>query len=192
MVADQPTNPAAILARTREAWTALDAALAQISTEEMLRPRTSEGWSLRDILCHLGNPWLTAQLDAHLDGREPTMLACFGHEVPPEPSEDMSTNDGRNDWHRRALRSLSMKQVHARYLDFRGRTEAILERLPEGEGEVIYALLPFGHVGRVGPAGPAGPGGPLAFPLWQWLREETWHHFEDHLRDFEAAIQTTR
>lgn len=189
MVAGHPTTPAAILARTREAWAALDTALAQISTEEMLRTRTPEGWSLRDILCHLGNPWLTAQLEAHLDGREPTMLACFGHEVPPQPSEDVATNDGRNAWHRRALRNLSMEQVHARYLDFRGRTDAILERLPEDEGEVVYALVPFGHTNRVRPA---GPGEPLAFPLWQWLRGETWHHFEDHLRDFEAAIQATR
>ena len=186
MVAAPPTTPSAILARTREAWAALDTALALIDRDELLRPRTAEGWSLRDILCHLGNPWLTAQIEAHLDGREPTMLSCYGHEVAPEPGEDMSTNDGRNAWHRRALRGLSLEQVHARYLDFRGRTETILRRLPETEGDVIYALVPFGHVGRVLPA---REGGPMAFPLWQWLRGETWHHFEDHLRDFEGATR---
>ena len=119
MVGAPPTTPAAILARTREAWAALDTALVLIDGQEMLRPRTPEGWSLRDILCHLGNPWLTAQIQAHLDGRNPEMFTCFGHEVPPEPSEDMSTNDGRNAWHQRALRRLSLD----RYLDFRGRTE---------------------------------------------------------------------
>ncbi len=186
MVAGQPTTPSAILARTRGTWAALDSALILIDATEMLRPRTPEGWSLRDFLCHLGNPWLTAQLEAHLDGREPTMIACFGHEVVPEPYEDMSTNDGRNAWHHRALASLSLEQVHARYLDFRGRTEALLQRLPETEGEVIYALTPFGLTGRVRPA---SAGEPMAFPLWQWLRGETWHHFEDHFPAFEAAAR---
>ncbi len=184
MVGAPPTTPAAILARTRVAWAALDTALVLIDGEKMLRPHTPEGWSLRDILCHLGNPWLTAQIEAHLDGRDPEMFTCFGHEVPPEPSEDMSTNDGRNAWHQRALRGLSLEQVHDRYLDFRGRTEALLLRLPESEGDVVYALVPFGHTGRVRPA---LPGEPMSFPLWQWLRGETWHHFEDHLPAFEAA-----
>ena len=186
MVGDQPTTPSAILARTREAWAALDAALASISPEEMLRPHTPEGWSLRDILCHLGNPWLTAQIEAHLDGREPTMLGCYGHEIPIAPDEDMTSNDGRNAWHRRALRNLSLEQIHARYLDFRGRTEALLLRLPEAEGDVIYALVPFGDIGRVRPA-PEGT--PMSFPLWQWLRGETWHHFEDHLPAFQTAAR---
>ena len=180
MVGAPPTTPAAILARTREAWAALDTALVLIDGEEMLRPRTPEGWSLRDFLCHLGNPWLTAQLEAYLDGRDPEMFTCFGHEVPPEPSEDMSTNDGRNAWHQRALRRLSLD----RYLDFRGRTEALLLRLPESEGDVAYALVPSGHIGRMRPA---LPGEPMSFPLWQWLRGETWHHFEDHVAAFEAA-----
>ena len=184
MVGAPPTTPAAILARTREAWAALDTALMLIDGDEMLRPRTPEGWSLRDVLCHLGNPWLTAQLEAHLDRRDPTMFACFGHETPPEPTDDLNTNDGRNAWHRRALQGLSLEQVHGRYLDFRGRTEAILQRLPEDEGDVIYAMVPFGHTARVRPALPREP---LSFPLWQWLRGETWHHFEDHLLAFEAA-----
>lgn len=186
MVETPPTTPGTILARTREAWAALDTALARIDGAEMLRPRTPEGWSLRDFLCHLGNPWLTAQLEAHLDGREPTMLSCYGHEVPIAPDEDMTTNDGRNAWHRRALRQLSLEQVHARYLDFRGRTESVLLRLPETEGEVVYALVPWEDVGRVIPA---SAGAPMAFPLWRWLRGETWHHFEDHLPAFEAAAR---
>jgi len=168
------------------AWAALDAALARIPPDAMLRPVTPEGWSLRDILCHLGNPWLTAQVEAYLDGREPAMLACYGHEVMPGPSEPMESNDGRNAWHRRALRGLSLEQVHARYLDFRGRTEALLLRLPETAGDVVYALVPDGVVGRVRPA---LPGEPMAFPLWQWLRGETWHHFEDHLPVFQAAAR---
>ena len=184
MVGAPPTTPAAILARTREAWAALDTALVLIDGEEMLRPRTPEGWSLRDFLCHLGNPWLTAQLEAYLDGRDPEMFTCFGHETPPEPTDVVETNDGRNAWHRRALRGLSLEQVHDRYLDFRGRTEALLLRLPETEGNVVYALVPFGVTGRVRPA---LPGEPMSFPLWQWLRGETWHHFEDHLPAFEAA-----
>lgn len=184
MVEGPPTTPTAILARTRAAWAALDTALTLISGEEMLRPRTPDGWSLRDILCHLGNPWLTAQLEACLDGREPTMFACFGHETPPGPSDDVQSNDGRNAWHRRALRGLSLEQVHDRYLDFRGRTEALLQRLSKDEGDVIYALIPFGHTGRVRPA---VEGEPSSFPLWQWLRGETWHHFEDHLPAFEAT-----
>ena len=186
MVGAPPTTPTAILARTREAWAALDTALAGISSDEMLRPRTAEGWSLRDTLCYLGNPWLTAQIEAHLDGREPTMLAYYGHEVAMAPDEDMTTNDGRNAWHRRALSGLSLEQVHARYLDFRGRTEALLLRLPENEGDTVYALVPSGLIGRVRPA---QPGEPMAFPLWQWLRGETWHHFEDHLHDFEEAAR---
>ncbi len=184
VAAPPPTTPSAILARTREAWGALDTALVLIDGEEMLRPRTAEGWSLRDFLCHLGNPWLIAQLEAHLDGREPTMLSCYGHEVPIVPEEDMATNDGRNAWHHRALRGLSLEQVHARYLDFRGRTETVLSRLPVDGGEVIYALVPSGEVGRIRPA---REGEPLAIPLWQWLRGATWHHFEEHLPAFEAA-----
>lgn len=166
------------------AWAALDAALKPLDVEPMLRPRTPEGWSLRDMLCHLGNPWLTAQLEAHLDGHDPTMRSCFGHEVEPLPAEDMNSNDGRNAWHHRALRGLSLEEVHARYLDFRRRTEAILQGLPESEGDVIYALVAFGHTGRVRPA---LPGEPMAYPLWQWLRGETWHHVEDHLPEFQAA-----
>ncbi len=187
MVTPPPTTPAAILARTREVWAALDAALTRIPDAELLCTRTAEGWSLKDTLAHLSNPWLTAEIEAHLDARDPTPFECYGHDIAPGPEVDITSNDARNAWHHSINQRLTLDQVRARYLDFRARTEAILWRLPESEGDVIFALVPFGHIGRLRPA---LPGEPLAFPLWQWLRGETWHHYEDHLRAFDAAAAT--
>lgn len=174
-----------IIARTRAAAARLDVALARLTDDQMLAPNAVGEWSLRDTLSHLGNHWLAEQLESYLDGRSPDALSATGTTEPPGPEFDLTTNDGRNAWRHHVRRHDSLQQVRDRYRSFLGRMDAAIGRLPEEDFERSFSLTFTDFVGLVRPAGESEEG----FPLWQWIRGDTWHHLEDHLPAFEAAAQ---
>ncbi len=169
--------------RNRVAAARLDAALARLTDEQLMAPNAVGEWSLRDTLSHIANHWLSEQLESHLDGRAPDPQVATGTTEPPGPEFDLTTLDGRNAWRQHVRRGESLEQVKARYREFLERMDRVIERLPEEEFERPYALRFHDFVGLVRPA----EDGEQAFPLWQWIRGEYWHHLEDHLPAFEAA-----
>lgn len=178
-----PTTKAAILERSRESAARLEAAFTSLSEEQLLRPNTVGQWSLKDVLAHIAWEWLAGQLEAYLEGREPTAMECFGHEHAPGPDDDMSTNDGRNAWAYSLDKDLSLSDVLERYWRYRRRIDAVIERLPEEDFERSFAIVALGYVSHVRPAREGETGS----PLWLWLKGNTWEHYEDHIEDFEAV-----
>lgn len=180
---DPPTTKAAIIARNLSAANAMNAALSHLSYEQLLAPNAVGTWSLRDVLSHIGNHWFPTQMEAHLEGRDPTPFEAWGTNTPPGPDVDMSTQDGRNAWLHEVHKDRPLPQVQERYLRYLERMDRLIEALPESEFEVPYSLTPLGWVNRVRPA----QDGEQGFPLWRWIQGEYWHHLEDHLPAFEAA-----
>ena len=180
-----PTTVTALAARNREGLAALDAEIARLTDEQLLAPNTVGDWSLRDVLAHLSVEWLAAQLEAHLDGREPAPLDCYGTDEPPPSWYDPSTNDGRNAWQHERDAALTLDQVRERFARFRVRMDALLARLSDEQLAASYILEPQGYVGRLRPAQEGESG--IVAPLWRWLQGDTWHHYEAHLEDFRRA-----
>lgn len=182
---DIPTTKATIQERNAAAFAAFDAVLAAVPADAWERPGTVGEWSLKDTLAHLASPWLDGQLEAYLDGREPTAMETFGYEDVPGPEWDLATNDGANGWRYTLERDLTLDEVGQRYADYRQRSDAVIARLPEDAFGREFTLLPLGHWGRLAPADATAP---WSQPLWRWISGHTWHHAEDHLADFEAAL----
>ncbi len=185
-MADAPlTTNAALKARNQSALAAVDAELKSLTDEQLLAPNAVGEWSLRDVLAHLSVEWLPAQIEAHLEGREPTAMECFGTDEPPGPDHDLSTEDGRNAWQHHRDANLTLAEVRERFARYRRRMDALLERLSDEDLAAMYILEPSGYVGRLRPARDGEVG--FVAPLWRWLQGNTWHHYETHLEDIRAT-----
>lgn len=176
-------SKAEVLRCIRESADRLEAAIARVPDAAMVRPGVVGVWSLKDVLAHIAWEWLAGQLEAYLESRDPTPLDCFGHDQAPGERVDMSTDDGRNAWAYTWIKDWPLDEVKGRYRRYRGRIEAVVERVPESEFARPFIAEPFGYVSRLRPAR-AGENG---IPLWQWVRSNTWGHFAEHMGDFETA-----
>ena len=182
-MAEEIRDKQTILARFRDATRRLAGALDRLDDDAMLAPNAVGEWSLRDTLSHIANPWLAEQLQSYLGGRAPDPLAATGTTEPPGPEFDLTTNDGRNAWRQSVRAGESLNVVRTRYVEFVASMERLIEAFPDEDFERSFAIHFGDFVGVVRPAQEGEPG----FPLWQWLRGDTWHHVEDHLPAFEAA-----
>jgi hypothetical protein len=181
----EPRTKSEILDRFHSACTAFDAALAKLSDAQVLAPAAGGGWSARDVVTHIAadQRWWAGQLAAAIEGRPPTTAECYANPDPPAPLHDMSTQEGRNAWQYELYQDQPLGEAREALIRFRERVIELARALPESEFERPYAIVDSGVTGRVRPAEEGEPG----FPLWQWFRGNTWHHYEDHLRDIEAA-----
>jgi len=186
---EEPRTKTAISDRFRAAYTAFDEALGKLTDAQMLAPGPEGAWSARDVLAHVAadHRWFAGQMVAALEDREPTAAECFGDVSPPGPEHDLTTQDGRNRLQWEQNRHLSLGEVRGGHREYRAKLEAAIERLPEDQMEKPYAIEMLGFVGRVRRAREGEQG----YPLWQWLRGNTWHHYEDHLKDIEAAARVS-
>ncbi len=182
---NEPRSRQEILDAFRRSYADFDSALARLTDRQMLATGPGGGWSARDVLAHIAadQRWISGQLQAVLEGREPTVAECYGDVLPPGPEHDLATQDGRNRLQWEQNRHLSLAQVRSNHIEFRARLERILEHIPDDEMERPYAIAMLGSVGQVRPAREGEQG----YPLWQWLRGSTWHHFQAHLPDLLAA-----
>lgn len=175
---EPPTTKAEILARNaaaRESWLET---IAGLSDAELLAPNAVDGWSVRDIIAHLGldNRWFAAQLTALLEGRAPTAVECHGVDRPPPPGIDMATQDGRNAYGQWLMAGASLEDVRALEQDSAARRDAVLATIPDGDFGNLYTIKDVGHIGRIEPAAE----GEWSSPLWRWAMGNGWHHYEDH------------
>jgi hypothetical protein len=186
----QPTSKAEIIARTRAAEEAWDAAWIGVTDEEMLLPGAVGDWTLKDVLAHVAadDRWFAGQLEALVRGETPTALACYGDETPPAADVDMTTTDGRNEWHYHRNRDLPLDEARRRAAEARARRDAALEALPPAEFEALYTIADLGHVAHLRRARE----GEQAWPLHLAIGGNGWHHYDDHTRDVLAARERFR
>jgi hypothetical protein len=184
-MADEVTTRADILERSRTAADAFDEALAALTDAQITAQAVEGGWSARDVLAHLAanHRWMVGQLEAAAEGRVPTAMECFGTDEAPDPALDLATQDGRNAAQFERNRSRALDEIRQALVDYRARLFGLIDAMPESAFEQSYTLAPNLHVGQLRRAGE----GEFGFPLWQWLRGETWHHYEDHVEDVRAA-----
>ncbi len=184
MLDEQPQTKEAILARFATAAAALDAAIARFSDDELLEPPSAAGWSKRDVLAHIAadHRWWAGQLAAMLEGRVPTAGECYDGFAPPGSDIDMATQEGRNAWQHRETASQPLADIRRDLRFYRARVVELAEQLQASEFARDYAIGDNGFTGHVRPATEGEPG----FPLWQWFRGNTWHHYEDHLESLQA------
>lgn len=180
---DVPRSRRAILERFHSAAASLDDALGRLTDEQMLASPAG-GWSSRDVIAHIAadHRWFAGQLLANAEGRMPTALECYGTDEPPDPRHDLATQDGRNAAQYERNRAKGLQDVRDDLVRYRSALLDLIEALPESEFELPYALEPRGHVGWVHPA----RSGEEGFPLWRWMQGNTWHHYEEHLRDLQG------
>lgn len=172
----------------RSAYAAFDEALAEVP-ENRLHTLGAAGddWSVRDVIAHVGQPWLAGQLEAALRGELPTALECYGTEAAPPPGTDLSTNDARNAAAYERDRDLSLDHLREREARSRARMLDAVRAIPEDELSVEYTIVDhLGHVGHVRPVQDAEQG----FPLARWIAGNSWFHYEDHAAQLRAFLET--
>lgn len=182
---DIPRTKQPILDRFQRACSAFDEALAKLSDEQLLARPAGGGWSARDVLAHVSadNRWFGAQLQACAEDRLPGALESYGTDEPPPPGADLSTQDGRNAAQHERNRGKALEEIRREHAEYRARLLELIRALPDAEFERDYAIADNGHIGWVRPATESEQG----FPLWRWLQGNTWHHYEDHLPEIQAA-----
>lgn len=182
-----PTTKDSILERIEAAANAIDEVVAGMTDEQLLRGKADGGWSGRDILAHLAADlrWFTAQFEALLEEREPTAAEAFTSSAPPDPRFNLSTQDGRNAAQYEMNRHLSLDEVRQRFAEYRKRAANAIARIPADQFNKQYTIVPLQHMMQVRPARDGEEG----WPLWRWISGNTWHHFEDHLKDLEVAAR---
>lgn len=180
-----PRTKVEFLERVREAYQDLTAAIAGFSDEELLAPNMLGSWSIRDVIAHVGadQQWMAGQLEALLAGRAPTAASCYGGEVAPPEGIDLGTQDGRNAWQRERLAGLSLPEAQEMAEASHARLRAVIESLTDDDLSDKLTIAELGTTGQIRRPEPGEP----AWPLWEWLRGVTYHHYADHAKDIRAA-----
>ncbi|MEX2158578.1 MAG: ClbS/DfsB family four-helix bundle protein [Dehalococcoidia bacterium] len=181
--AESAPNHAGLLARVRDAYADYTAAIDAVSEDELTTPAIAS-WSVRDVMAHVGadEQWLAGQLEAQA-GIPPTALSCYGSEEYATASVDLTTQDARNAWQYERLRGLTLDEVRDMAATGHARLMAAIESFPDeqlAETLTIAQLETMGHIRK-----PAA--GEQGWPLWEWLRGVTYHHYADHAAAIRAA-----
>ncbi len=177
------TTVAELLNRTRESHDEFKQAIAAVSQESLTEPGTIGTWSVRDVIAHVGADelWMAGQIEALHFGTLPTVASCYGIDTPPPADMDWS-QDGRNAWQRDRLRDLSLEDVRAMAAEARARLLAAITLLPDAQLAEPLAIGELGTVGHIR----RPRDGETAWPLWEWLRGVTYHHYADHAEALRA------
>jgi hypothetical protein len=179
-----------LLRLARDAHGEYEDAIAAVPDDRMLeRGAVGEGWSVRDVMAHVGadEMWMAGQLEALAADTEPTAESCYGGEPPPPADFDLSTQDGRNAWQYARLRDMTLEDVRAMSKAAHARLMAAIQAMSEDVYEGELAIVPLGLVNRLIPS----QAGEQAFPVWQWLRGVTFHHYNHHSADIIAFTGRT-
>jgi hypothetical protein len=136
-------------------------------------------------MAHVGadEQWMAGQLEALLAGVPPTALSCYGSEEYANVEIELYTQDQRNAWQYERLRGLSLPEVRDMAAAGHARLMAAIESFSNGqlsEELTIVNLETMGHI-RERREGEQG------WPLWEWLRGVTYHHYADHASAIRAA-----
>jgi len=187
---EPPRTKAELIDRIRSAYAEFDRVLAEVPDDRLHTPGAAGAdWSVRDVIAHVGQPWLAGQLEAALRGELPTALECFGTDEPPPPGTDLTTNDARNAAAYERDRDLSLDHLREREATTRARMLDAVRALPEDEFSVEYTIVEhLNHVGHVRPVQDDEQGWPLA----RWIAGNAWHHYENHAEQLRAFLEQSR
>jgi hypothetical protein len=175
---DPPTTIAEFLDRARTAYEGYSRAIAALPADSLTQPGMVGDWSVRDVIAHVGGDelWMAGQLEALHLGTLPTAASCYGIDAPLADPALLYTQDGRNAWQRERLRNLSLDDVRAMAAEAHARLLAIVSSFDDA---AFGRPLAIGNLGTVGHIREPTEGEP-AYPLWEWLRGVTYHHYADH------------
>jgi uncharacterized protein (TIGR03083 family) len=175
---DAPTTTRELLQLVDEAYAAFSSAIAAIHEDTLTTPGTLGEWSVRDVIAHVGadERWMAGQMEALRAGEPPTALSCYGSDEPLPAGFDLITQDGRNAWQHERLRGFSLAEVRAMAAESHARLIAVIESLSDAQLTEELTIADLGTAGwiRRPNAGESG------WPLWEWLRGVTYHHYADH------------
>lgn len=183
---DDPTTKDEIMGRIAESAAAFDALVERIPPERMNDPGADGDWTPRDVIAHIAadHRWFVAQLDAARGDAPPSALDCFGKRQPepPGPGIDLSTQDGRNAWQYERNKELSAAEAQERLATYRTLLIHRLAQIDDADLDTPYTIADAGLTGWVRPARE----GEWSSPLRDWIRGNTWHHYEDHAQGLRA------
>ena len=176
--ASKPTTIAEFLDRVREAYEDYTSAIASCSDEALVAPDTIGSWSVRDVIAHVGadEQWMAGHLEALLAGELPTAQSCYGSDEPLPEGMSLVTQDGRNAWQRERLRGLSLEEVRALAAEGHRRLMAAIASFADAQLAEELAIANLGTTGHIRKRNVGEQG----WPLWEWLRGVTYHHYADH------------
>ena len=183
MTSDARPTHAGLLDRVRDAYEDYSAAIEAVP-EDKLTTAATGSWSVRDVMAHVGadEQWMAGQLEALQAGIPPTALSCYGSEEYARVEVELTTQDARNAWQYERLRGLSLAEVRDMAASGHARLMNAIESFSDeqlAEKLTIAQLETMGHIRK-------RRDGEQGWPLWEWLRGVTFHHYADHT----AAIET--
>jgi hypothetical protein len=185
VTADVITSHAELLDRIRVAYDDYSNLIGTFSESALTKEATVGTWSVRDVIAHIGGDerWMAGQLEALRTGEQPTAESCYGADLSAPADMDWS-QDGRNAWQRQRLAGLSLDDVRTMASEGHARLLAVISTFGD---EQLGDRLAIGELTTVGWIRPPTEG-EAAYPLWEWVRGVTYHHYADHANAIRDAI----
>jgi hypothetical protein len=179
----QPTH-AGLLDRVRDAYEDYSAAIEAVPEDNLTTPSIGS-WSVRDVMAHVGadEQWMAGQLEALQAGVAPTALSCYGSEEYAKVDVELNTQDQRNAWQYERLRGLSLDEVRDMAAAGHVRLMAAIESFSDEQLAETLTIAQLSTTGHIRPA----IGDETGWPLWEWLRGVTYHHYAEHATAIRAA-----
>ena len=152
-------NRAELLERMRTGRAQLDSALAALTDDQMTATSLPNQWSVKDVLAHLGW-WERRVVDIYQSLLQSDKLDAEAEDLPID--EQNARVFAAN--HQRPLAEVRREEEEA-YRDIL----AVAETAPEAD---LFDSQRFAEAeGRA---------------FYEWIRSNTYEHYEEHLRDFSS------
>jgi hypothetical protein len=159
----RPADKAELLANIQAGYDQLEALLASLSEEQMMRPGVNGSWSVKDNLAHL-SVWQTyqaARQEGVLDGIE-----------PPDPAPGCKTEDEENEFYYQQYKDRPLAEVLA---EFRASYQRVLAATRALSWEALNDPFPW-----------AGNDAP---PVGAYTMGNTYGHYELHREMIENWLE---
>jgi Mycothiol maleylpyruvate isomerase N-terminal domain len=179
-MANVPTKDE-LLARTRAARAAWEAAFAAIPRDQLTTPGATGDWSAKDVQTHLtaDHRWIAGQLRAHLRGELPTAEECYGHTQTPPPGIDLADQDQRNAWRHSIDSQRPLDEALTDAPHWADALESAIAALPDDEFARPYTFADYLHVAHLRPARDGEPAWTLASIIDSFVAE----HYTAHTNE---------
>jgi len=189
MAIETVTTTADLLHHIRDAYAGYSQAIASVPQDALTTPGTVDSWSVRDVIAHVGadEMWMAGQIEALQSGELPTAQSCYGSDEPA-PDGSFLSQDTRNAWQHERLRGLSLDEVRQMAAASHTRLLAAIESFSDDQLPEKLAIAELGTTGHV--RKPVA--GEQGWPLWEWLRGVTYHHYADHSAVIRAVAATSQ
>lgn len=165
----------------RETW---DGLLAQLDEPSMLLPGVGgTEWTVKDIIAHIGayERWMAVRMGVDIEPLPP---------FPPEVN-DYDTNS-RNAWFYQHFRDTPLDELQDSAQE---AYDGLVEGIRQLDDEQMNTLVVFGTRDGRDVFVPAEPDHTYPYPLtplWKWIAEQSYEHYQQHYDDMKAWIEETQ